>query len=190
MCGTQVKVTTELMIGLSSQRKYGPLFIVCWRGERPVLGTTHAIRAIYTHAVSTMNTHIDANDGLVSNPSDREIQGSSAHAAAPNLHVGISSWDEPHIAKRDIGQRSNRKLNEPSAPECRISAYLDKLTGRALDGLISCFLVVLKRRMNDCVGIVLGGPLQIGLASCRDGNTGACSSLGQGNPKSKSLFHS
>ena len=51
-----------------------------------------------------MNTHIDANGGLVSNPSDREIQGSSAHAAAPNLDVGTSSWDEPHVAKRDIGQ--------------------------------------------------------------------------------------
>ena len=128
MYGTQVKVTTELVIGLSSQKEYGPLFIVCWRDQRPLVGTPHAIRAIHTHVASTMNTHIDANDGLVSNPSDREIQGSSAHAAATNLHVGISSWDEPHVAKRDIGQRSNMKLNEPSAPECRISAYLDKST--------------------------------------------------------------
>ena len=32
-------------------------------------------------------------------------------------------------------------------------------------------------------------PLQIGLASCRDGNKGICSSLGHGHPKSKSLFH-
>ena len=133
MYGTQVKVTTELMIGLSPQQEYGPLFIVCWRGERPLLGTTHATRAIHTHAASTMNIHIDANGGLVSNPSDREIQGSSAlaaHAAPLDLDVGNFSWDEPHVAKRDIGQLSNRKLIDPSVPECRISAYVGKITGR------------------------------------------------------------
>ena len=42
--------------------------------------------------------------------------------------------------------------------------------------------------MNLHVGIVLGGPLQIGLTSCRDGNR-ICSPLGQGYLKSKSLFH-
>ena len=75
-----------------------------------------------------MNINIDAHVGIVSNLSDREIQGSSAHAAALHLHVGISSWCKPHVAKRDIGQRSSSMLNEPSAPECRISAYLDKST--------------------------------------------------------------
>ena len=127
-----------------------------------------------------MNTHIDAIDGLVSNPSDREIQGSSAlaaHAAPLDLDVGTFSWDEPHVAKRDIGQLSNRKLIDPSGPECRISAYVGKVTGRRLVDGSSCFLVVQKRYMNFRVGIVLGGPLQIGSASCRDGNKGTCSSL-------------
>ena len=89
---------------------------------------THANRAIHTHAASIMNTHIDAIGGLVSNPSDRETRGSRAHAAPLNLEVGTSSWAERHIAKRDIGQLSNRKLIDPSAPECRISAYVGKIT--------------------------------------------------------------
>ena len=78
-----------------------------------------------------MNTHIDEIGGLVSNPSDREIRGSSAlaaHAAPLDLEVGTSSWNEPHLAKRDIGQLSNRKLIDPSAPECRSSAYVGKIT--------------------------------------------------------------
>ena len=75
-----------------------------------------------------MNIHIDADGGLVSNPSDREIQGTSAHAAAPDLDAWNFSWIEPHAAKRDIGQLSNRKLIEPWASECRIPAYLDKTT--------------------------------------------------------------
>ena len=78
-----------------------------------------------------MNIHIDADGGLVSNPSDREIQGTSAlaaHAAALDLDVSNLSWVEPHVAKRDIGHLSNRKLIEPSAPERRIPAYLAKIT--------------------------------------------------------------
>ena len=78
---------------------------------------THANRAIHTHVVSTMNTHIDANGGLVSNPSARETRGSSAlaaHAAPLNLEVGTLSSGEPHVAKRDIGQLSNRNLRDPS----------------------------------------------------------------------------
>ena len=86
-----------------------------------------------------MNIHIDADGGLVSNPSDREIQGTSAlaaHAAALDSNVSNLSWDEPHVAKRDIGHLSNRKLIEPSAPECRIPAYLAKITGRDwMDGI-------------------------------------------------------
>ena len=101
-----------------------------------------------------MNTHIDAIGGLVSNPSDRETRGSralAAHAAPLNLEVATPSWAEPHIAKRerplylevatpssaephiarrDKGQLTNRKLIDPSAPECRISAYVGKITGR------------------------------------------------------------
>ena len=95
---------------------------------------THATRELHTHVASTMNIHIDADGGLVSNPSDREIQGSSAHADARDLDVWKFSWDEPHAAKRDIGQLSNRKLIEPSASECRIPAYLDKTTGRDWTG--------------------------------------------------------
>ncbi len=81
-----------------------------------------------------MNIHIDADGGLVSNPSDREIQGSSAHAAARDLDIWNFSCDEPHAAKRDIGQLSNRKLIEPSASECRIPAYLDKITDKEFRG--------------------------------------------------------
>ena len=103
----------------------------------PLLGTTHANRAIHTHAASIMNIHIDADGGLVSNPSDREIQGTSAlaaHAAALVSNVSTLSWNEPRIAKRDIGHLSNRKLIEPSASESRIPAYLGKTTVTARDG--------------------------------------------------------
>ena len=81
----------------------------------------------------------DVNGGLVSNPSDREMQGSmrgsSAHAAATDPNAWELSWVEPHAAKRDIGQLSNRKLIEPSASESRIPAYLAKTTGRVLEFL-------------------------------------------------------
>ena len=80
-----------------------------------------------------MNIHIDADGGLFSNPSDREMQGSSAHAAAPDLDAWNFSWIEPHAAKWDIGQLSNRKLIDPSASESRIPAYLGKIT--ALDSV-------------------------------------------------------
>ena len=139
-----------------------------------------------------MNIHIDADGGLVSNPSDREIQGTSAlatHAAALVSNVSTLSWNEPRIAKRDIGHLSNRKLIDPSTSESRIPAYVGKLTGRALDFGFHVCLSVQKRYTNRRVGIVLGGPLQIGLTSCRDGNKGICSPLGQGNLKSKSLSH-
>ena len=78
-------------------------------------------RAIHTHAASIMNTHIDAIGGLVSNPSDRETRGSRARAAPLNLKVGTLSSGEPHVAKRDIEQLSNRKLIDPS--------YVGKTTG-------------------------------------------------------------
>ena len=76
-----------------------------------------------------MNIHIEAHGGLVSNPSDREIQGTSAlaaHAAAAALDLDVSnlSWVEPHVGKRDIGHLSNRKLTDPSASESRIPAHL------------------------------------------------------------------
>ena len=137
-----------------------------------------------------MNIHIDADGGLVSNPSDREIQGTSAlaAAAAPVSNVSTSSWCERHIAKRDIGHLSNRKLIDPSASESRIPAHLAISTGREWRNGISVCLFPQKRYMNPCVGIVLGGPLQIGLTSCRDGNKGMCSPLGQGHLKSESLF--
>ena len=84
-----------------------------------------------------MNINIDADGGLVSNPSDREMQGSSAHAAATDPNAWELSWVEPHAAKRDIGQLSNRKLIEPSASEYRIPAYLDKIT----EGLGSLYVL-------------------------------------------------
>ena len=78
-----------------------------------------------------MNIHIDADGGLVSNPSDREIQGTSAlatHAAALVSDVSTLSWNEPRIAKRDIGHLSNMKLIDPSTSEHSIPAYIGKLT--------------------------------------------------------------
>ena len=154
----------------------------CSREERTLLGTIYVNGAIHTHAASIMNIHIDAIGGLVSNPSERETRGSRGRTAKPlHLEVGTSSLGDRHIAKRDKGQLSNRKLMDPS---------IGKLTGRDCDGY-SCWTDVgtLKRCMDFYVGIVLGVPLQIGSASCRDGNKGICSSLCHGNPKSKSLFH-
>ena len=105
-----------------------------------------------------MNIHIDADGGLVSNPSDREIQGTSdfaTRAAALVSDVSTLSWNEPRIAKRDIGHLSNMKLNDPSTSELSIPAYIGKTTGRVLDGRQrnSCFLFVQKRCMNRRVGI-------------------------------------
>ena len=80
-----------------------------------------------------MNIHIDADGGLVSNPSDREIQGTSdfaTRAAALVSDVSTLSWNEPRIAKRDIGHLSNMKLIDPSTSELSIPAYIGKLTGR------------------------------------------------------------
>jgi len=78
-----------------------------------------------------MNIHIDADGGLVSNPSDREIQGTSdfaTRAAALVSDVSTLSWNEPRIAKRDIGHLSNMKLNDPSTSEVSIPAYIGKST--------------------------------------------------------------
>ena len=82
-----------------------------------------------------MNIHIDADGGLVSNPSDREIQGTSAlatHAAALVSNVSTLSWNEPHVAKRDIGHLSNMKLNDPSTSELSIPAYIGKSTSNVM----------------------------------------------------------
>ena len=97
---------------------------------------THATRELHTHVAGTMNIHINADGGLVSNPRDREMQGSSAHAAAPNLDAWDLSWDEPRIAKRDVGHINNRTLIDPSVSESRTSAYLGKTTGRDWNGIL------------------------------------------------------
>ena len=77
-----------------------------------------------------MNTNRDGSHGLVSSPSDREIQGTSAFGNATALvsNVRTSSWYKSHVAKRDVGHLNNRKLIDPSASESRISAYLGKTT--------------------------------------------------------------
>ena len=90
-----------------------------------------------------MNIHIDADGGLVSNPSDREIQGTSdfaTRAAALVSDVSTLSWNEPRIAKRDIGHLSNMKLIDPSTSELSIPAYIGKTTGR--DWMILEFVFV------------------------------------------------
>ena len=63
------------------------------------------------------------NDGLVSNDRDSEIRGSSAQGAELDSHVQTFSWSERHVIKRNKSQLSNRKLDGPSAPERRVSAY-------------------------------------------------------------------
>ena len=85
-----------------------------------------------------MNIHIDESAGFVSNPSDREIQGTSAlaTATAPVSNVSASSWCKRHVAKRDVGHINNGTLIDPSAPESRISAYLGKTTGRDWTGIL------------------------------------------------------
>ena len=135
-----------------------------------------------------MNINRDAHGGLVSNPSAREMQGSSAHTAAPDLDAWNSSWVEPLAGKRDIGHLNNRKLIDLSDAGIPIPAHLAISTGRDCRNRIPLCLFPQKRCKNPCVVIVLGGPLQIGLTSCRDGNKGKCSPLGQGHPKSESLF--
>ena len=71
-----------------------------------------------------MNIHIEAHVGLVSNPSDREMQGSSAHTAAPDLDAWNLSLVEPLAGKRDIGHLNNRKLIDLSDAGIPILAHL------------------------------------------------------------------
>ena len=92
--------------------------------SRPFTWTIHASRARETHDGRIMNLHRDAHVGLVSNPSDREMQGSSAHTAAPDLDAWNLSWVEPHAGKRDIGHLNNRKLIDLSDAGIPIPAHL------------------------------------------------------------------
>ena len=125
-----------------------------------------------------MNTHVGVNDGFVSSDRDSEIQGSRSQGAVLEQHVcNTLSWSEHRVIKRNKSQLRGRKLDDPSAPERRVSAYLVNSTGRERRGIFCC-LAVLKCYMNCCVGTVLGETMQIGVISCRDGNTEACSSLG------------
>ena len=154
----------------------------CWRVKGRYLERPTERSNTHSRRVSIMNIHIDATGGLVSNPRERETRGlRERNATALHLKAATSSLGDRHTAKRDKGQLNNRKLMDPS---------IGKLTGRDWDGY-SCWTDVgtPKRCMNFYLGSVLGVPLQIGFASCRDGNKGICSSLGHGNLKSKSPFH-
>ena len=75
-----------------------------------------------------MHINRDAHGELVSNPSAREMQGSSAHTAAPDLDAGNLSWGEPHAGKRDIGDLNNRTLIDLTAAGIPIPAHLAKST--------------------------------------------------------------
>ena len=75
-----------------------------------------------------MHINRDAHGELVSNPSAREMQGSSAHTAAPDLDAGNLSWSEPHAGKRDIGDLNNRTLIDLTAAGIPIPAHLAILT--------------------------------------------------------------
>ena len=122
MYGTQVKVTTELMIGLSAQQEYRS-FPSSVGKTKASTWITHASRARETHVGRIMNINRDAHGGLVSNPSAREMQGSSAHTAAPDLDAGNLSWSEPHAGKRDIGDLNNRTLIDLTAAGIPIPAH-------------------------------------------------------------------
>ena len=75
---------------------------------------------------------------FVSNERDREMRGSSAQGAELDSLRWNSSFRESRTVKRNYSQLSGRTLNDPSAPERRVSAYLEFSTGR------DC------RRMNFC----------------------------------------
>ena len=126
MYGTQVKVTTELMIGLSAQQEYRS-FPSSVGKTKAFTWTIHASRARETHVGRIMNINRDAHDGLVSNPSDREIQETSAltaqAGAALVLNVSNLSWDESHAGKRDIGDLNNRTLIDLTAAGIPIPAH-------------------------------------------------------------------
>ena len=76
-----------------------------------------------------MYTNKDGSLGLVSNLSETEIQGISAHENSTALvsNVRTLSWYERHVNKRHVGQISNGMLIDPRR---RIAADLGKLTGR------------------------------------------------------------
>ena len=123
---------------------------------RDFVGTTCAIRA--------MNTHVGANDGLVSNGRDSEIRESSAQGAELDSRVRTFRWSEPHVIKRNKSQRNNRKLNGPSALE---TAYGSFSTGRDWRGIFCC-LAVLKRYLNFVRGPCLVcelAPLAVGMGT-------------------------
>ena len=129
-----------------------------------------------------MNIHIEATGELVSSPSERETREMKERTAIVlQSNVGDPSLDDRHVVTRDKGQLSNRNLRDPS--------YLGNSSGR--DWMVTPVELMLNpnRYMNFCLGIVFGGPLEIGSTSCRDGNKGICSSLGHGHSKSKSLLH-
>ena len=77
-----------------------------------------------------MYTNKDGSLGLVSNLSETEIQGISAHENSTALvsNVRTLSWYERHVNKRHVGQINNGMLIDPSPPESRIAADLGKLT--------------------------------------------------------------
>ena len=74
-----------------------------------------------------MYTNKDGSLGLVSNPSETEIQGISAHENSTALvsNVRTLSWYERHVNKRHVGQINNGMLIDPRR---RIAADLGKLT--------------------------------------------------------------
>ena len=88
-----------------------------------------------------MNINRDAHVGLVSNPSDREIQRISAlaaHAGAARvLNVSNLSWGESHAEKRELGDLNNRALIDLTAAGIPILAQLAISTSQAKGWLLS-----------------------------------------------------
>ena len=59
-----------------------------------------------------MSTPVGENDGFVSNDSDSEIRGTSAHGAGLVSDVRNFSYREPRVVKRKYSQLSGRTLND------------------------------------------------------------------------------
>ena len=93
--------TVRRSLKVLSQQEYRSLFHCPLERSKAFTWTIHASRARETHDGRIMNLNRDAHVGLVSNPSDREMQGSSAHTAAPDLDAWNLSLVEPLAEKRD-----------------------------------------------------------------------------------------
>ena len=118
-----------------------------------------------------MSTPVGVNDGFVSNDSDSEIRETSAHASEQGAelvsHVRDFSYRKHQVVEREYSQLSGRTLDDPSAPEPRVPAYLANSTGRDWRNMIFCCLVDLKALLEFLWGSYLVGlaPPAVGMGT-------------------------